>query len=78
MTIADISGTTMDEFLSALCQKDRLVGARLWVDVLLPLRSQWKEWRTLERQHAAVEAARTALQRSYAAAQQQPVNNPQA
>ncbi len=85
MTIADISGVVMDEFLNALQQKDRLIGARLWVDVLYPLLSQWKEWRIIQRQNAAVEAARIALQRAYMAAQQAPnliqaeaPNNPQA
>ena len=75
MTIADISGVVMDEFVAALQQKDRLIGARLWVDVLMPLRNQWKEWRALQRQNAVVEAARVALQRAYTAAQQAP--NPQ-
>lgn len=74
MTIADISGVVMEDFLSALQQKDRLIGTRLWVDVLYPLRSQWKEWCTLRVQSAAVEAARESLQRAYTAAQC--VNNP--
>ena len=74
MTIADISGVVMEDFLDALQQKDRLVGTRLWADVLLPLRNQWKEWRTLRAQNAAVENARESLQRAYAAAQC--VNNP--
>jgi hypothetical protein len=72
---SDAYQTSCKDFLSALQQKDRLIGARLWVDVLYPLRSQWKEWRTLRVQNAAVENARESLQRAYAVAQC--VNNPQ-
>jgi hypothetical protein len=74
MTIADISGVVMEDFLSALQQKDRLIGTRLWVDVLYPLRSQWKEWRP---QYNAIELARCNLLRAYTSAQQPP-NNQQA
>jgi hypothetical protein len=74
MTIADISGVVMEDFLSAMQQKDRLIGTRLWVDVLYPLCSQWKEWRP---QCNAIDLARSNLLRAYTSAQQPP-NNPQA
>jgi hypothetical protein len=48
MTIADISGVEMTDFLACLNQKDRLIGARLWADVLLPVRNAWQDWKGLE------------------------------
>jgi len=48
MTIADISGVEMADFLTCLNQKDRLIGSRLWADVLLPVRNAWQDWKNLE------------------------------
>jgi hypothetical protein len=48
LTIADISGVEMTDFLACLNQKDHLIGTRLWADVLLPVRNAWQDWKGLE------------------------------
>jgi hypothetical protein len=47
-TIADISGMDMSDFLACLAEKDRLIGARLWAEVLLPVRHAWQEVKFME------------------------------
>ncbi len=47
-TIADISGMDMPNFLACLAEKDRLIGARLWAEVLLPVRHAWQELKFVE------------------------------
>ena len=53
MTISDISGVYMPDFIACLNQKDRLIGARLWLDVLQPMRDAWQEWKALEPEYTA-------------------------
>jgi len=55
MTIADISGIDMPDFLNSLDQKDRLLGVRLWADVLLPVRNAWQELKYVEPGYVAAQ-----------------------
>lgn len=53
MTIRDISGVEMMEFVACLPQKDRLLGMRLWAEVFLPIRNAWQTWREIAPAHDA-------------------------
>ncbi len=48
MRLSDISGLEMQDFIACLNQKDRLIGVRLWAEVLLPIRNAWQDWKELE------------------------------
>lgn len=63
MTVADISGYSYDEFMSAIAQKDRLVASRLWTSILAPVVGAWAAYQRLEPQRK--EMAR--LQQAYQA-----------
>jgi hypothetical protein len=47
LTVSDIVGIGGVEFISCLGQKDRIVGLRLWEEVLKPVRDVWVSCKVL-------------------------------
>lgn len=58
-TIADISGMDMSDFMACLSEKDRIIGARLWAEVILPIRNAWSSFKMVEPHYLAAQTQLT-------------------
>ncbi len=72
----DLSGVEMADFVACLNQKDRLIGVRLWAEVLVPARNAWQEFKWVEPSYRA-SLKRLSDQITSSRSQLMPVNNPQ-